>query len=51
MSLVHTNKTLKRLLDRKVVRWKDKIFEILDPDELERVAMFKPNNERPRPFI
>jgi CRP/FNR family transcriptional regulator, anaerobic regulatory protein len=52
MSLVHTNKTLKRLFDRKIIRWKDKTFEILDREELERVAMFKVNNdERPRPFI
>jgi CRP/FNR family transcriptional regulator, anaerobic regulatory protein len=51
MSLVHTNKTLKRLLDRKIVRWKDKTFEILDRDELARVATFKFNDKRPRPFI
>jgi len=51
MSLVHTNKPLKRLLDRKIVRWKDKTFEILDRDELERVATFKFNDKRPRPFI
>jgi CRP-like cAMP-binding protein len=51
MSLVHANKTLKRLLDRKIVRWRDRTFEILDRDELERVAMFKFDDKRPRPFI
>ena len=30
MSLVHTNKTLKRLLMMKAIRWKDRVFEILD---------------------
>jgi CRP-like cAMP-binding protein len=51
MSLVHTNKTLKRLLDRKIVRWRDRTFEILDRDELERAAMFKFDDKQPRPFI
>jgi CRP/FNR family transcriptional regulator, anaerobic regulatory protein len=51
MSLVHTNKTLKRLYDRKIVRWRDRTFEILDRDELERVAIFKFDDKRPRPFI
>ena len=30
MSLVHTNKTLKRLLLTKTVHWKDRLFEIID---------------------
>jgi CRP-like cAMP-binding protein len=51
MSLVHTNKTIKRLFDLKIVRWKDKTFEILNRDELARVALFKLNDKRPRPFI
>jgi CRP/FNR family transcriptional regulator, anaerobic regulatory protein len=51
MSLVHTNKTLKRLLDRKIVRWKDKTFEILDRDELALIASFRFNDKRPRPLI
>jgi CRP/FNR family transcriptional regulator len=51
MSLVHTNKTLKRLLDRKVVRWKDKIFEIVDPEELAKIAIFDDHDKKPRPFI
>jgi len=51
MSLVHTNKTIKRLIDRKVVRWKDKIFEILDRDELAKIAIFDVNDKTPRPLI
>ena len=30
MSLVHTNKTLKRLLQSNAVRWKDRVFELVD---------------------
>src|SRR5215470_14196838 len=49
MSLVHTNKTLARLMDRKVVRWKDKVFEIADREELAKIAIFDVNDRRPRP--
>jgi CRP/FNR family transcriptional regulator len=51
MSLVHTNKTIRRLIERKVVRWKEKTFEILDRDELAKIAIFDVNDKRPRPFI
>jgi CRP/FNR family transcriptional regulator, anaerobic regulatory protein len=51
MSLVHTNKTLRKLIDRKVVNWKDKVFEILDREELTRIAIFEPNDKHPRPLI
>jgi CRP/FNR family transcriptional regulator, anaerobic regulatory protein len=51
MSLVHTNKTLRRLIDRNVVRWKDKTFEILDRDELASIAIFTDNDRHPRPLI
>jgi CRP/FNR family transcriptional regulator, anaerobic regulatory protein len=51
MSLVHTNKTIKRLIDRKVVRWSNKTFEITDRDELAKVAILDAAEKRPRPFI
>src|SRR5262247_3282963 len=38
MSLVHTNKTLKRLFLTKTVYWKDRIFEIIDRAALEKIA-------------
>ena len=38
MSLVHTNKTLKRLTGSGAVRWKDRVFEIVDRAALERIA-------------
>jgi CRP/FNR family transcriptional regulator, anaerobic regulatory protein len=51
MSLVHTNKTLRRLLKRRVVQWKDKVFEIVDHDELAKIAGFNFVDTHPRPLI
>jgi len=51
MSLVHTNKTLKRLLVSKAVSWKGRVFEVLDRPLLERVAGDAVAKRRPRPFI
>ncbi len=38
MSLVHTNKTLKRLAASKAMRWKERRFEILDRQKLAEIA-------------
>jgi CRP-like cAMP-binding protein len=51
MSLVHTNKTMRRLIDRKIMRWKGKIFEILDREQMAEIALFDFNDKHPRPFI
>lgn len=52
MSLVHTNKTLKRLAASKAVRWRNRKFEILDRNKMAEIAGFEaPNPERGRPFI
>jgi hypothetical protein len=51
MSLVHTNKTLKRLFISKAVRWKDRIFEMTDRSALIAIAGSDPAKVRPRPFI
>ncbi len=52
MSLVHTNKTLKRLMATKTVRWKDRLFEIVDVKGLTQVAGYEPSAPRARrPFI
>ena len=52
MSLVHTNKTLKRLTASKAVRWKDRQFEIVDRDQLAEIAGYEPAKPRAqRPFI
>jgi CRP/FNR family transcriptional regulator, anaerobic regulatory protein len=51
MSLVHTNKTLKRLTASKAVRWKNRTFKILDRDALTTLAGYQMNDRQPRPFI
>jgi len=51
MSLVHANKTLRRLYNMKVLRWQDRIFEILDWDRLAEIALYEVNDKKPRPLI
>jgi len=51
MSLVHTNKTLRRLFVTGAVRWKDRVFEVVDRKALARIAGDEPATRRPRPFI
>jgi CRP-like cAMP-binding protein len=51
MSLVHTNKTLKRLSASQAVRWKDRVFEITDMETLRRIAGDDARQAKPRPFI
>ncbi|MDI1344250.1 MAG: Crp/Fnr family transcriptional regulator [Pseudolabrys sp.] len=51
MSLVHTNKTLKRLMASKAVSWKGRVFAVLDRHLLEQVAGDEVPKRRPRPFI
>lgn len=51
MSLVHTNKTLKRLLASKAARWKDRVFELVDRATLVEIAGDDMPQHRQRPFI
>jgi CRP-like cAMP-binding protein len=51
MSLVHTNKTLKRLTASNAVRWKDRLFEMLDRPALTRIAGDGVPQRKPQPFI
>jgi len=51
MSLVHTNKTLKRLTASKALRWKDKSFQVMDRDALAEIAQYDVPPRRRRPFI
>jgi CRP/FNR family transcriptional regulator, anaerobic regulatory protein len=51
MSLVHTNKTWKRLAATQAVRWKDRVFEVLDRAKLAELAGGEMSVQRPRPFI
>jgi CRP-like cAMP-binding protein len=52
MSLVHTNKTLKRLAASKTMRWKERKFELLDRQGLADIARCQLTEPRAgRPFI
>jgi len=52
ISLVHTNKTLHRLVATKTVRWKERTFELLDRDRLAEIANDQGAVQRSRrPFI
>lgn len=51
MSLVHTNKTLKRLYATNAIRWKGRRFELVDRAMLTNLAGDDVKPHRPRPFI
>ena len=51
MSLVHTNKTLKRLYATNAIRWKGRLFEMRDRAALANLAGDDVTPHRPRPFI
>jgi CRP-like cAMP-binding protein len=51
LSLVHTNKTLRKLADMSLIRWLDRGCEIIDPPGLHQVAKWRPPAESKRPFI
>jgi hypothetical protein len=40
-----------RRLASKAVRWKNRVFEVVDRDALIAVAGYQMNDLRPRPFI
>ncbi|MGH6682567.1 MAG: hypothetical protein ACRECA_01355 [Pseudolabrys sp.] len=51
MSLVHANKTLKRLYASKAVSWKGRMFEMVNRPALAAIAGDDVSRHRPRPFI
>ncbi len=51
LSLVHTNKTIRRLVERKLVAWRDGGCEIVDLDGLMSLARWEGLKEAPRPFV
>lgn len=51
MSLVHANKTLRRLSSAKVIRWTGRRFQILDREALLKTAGYEPPARIARPFI
>jgi CRP-like cAMP-binding protein len=51
LSIVHTNKTLRKLSDRKLIRWHDRACEVLDPAGLAETAGWSGLPEAHRPLI
>jgi CRP-like cAMP-binding protein len=51
LSIVHTNKTLRKLSERKLIRWHDRACEVLDAEGLGDVAGWDQPTEGQRPLI
>lgn len=51
LSIVHTNKTLRRLSNMGLIRWMDRSCEILDLEGLRQTAEWDEPGERKRPLI
>ena len=51
LSLVHTNKTIRKLADRKLLRWAERGCEVIDGDGLAQLARWEGNREWIRPFL
>ena len=51
LSIVHTNKTLRKLANRGAIRWLDRSCEILDPNILIEISGWEGPGERKRPLI
>lgn len=51
LSIVHTNKTLRKLADRGLIRWLDRACEVRDLSGLQAVAGWDGPPERRRPLI
>lgn len=51
LSLVHTNKMLRKLNDSGLIRLKSRRLEILDAEGLAKLARFDLRDKRPHPFL
>ncbi|WFR96311.1 Crp/Fnr family transcriptional regulator [Rhizobium tumorigenes] len=51
LSIVHTNKTLKKLAERKLIRWQERGCDVLDGQGLADLAEWNGISEGKRPFI
>jgi len=51
LSLVHTNKTLRKLTERNTIAWHDRSFRLVDREALESIAKYEATSDEPRPFI
>lgn len=51
MSIVHTNKTLRKLADRNAIRWLDRGCEVLDEQALRAIARWEGLSNQRRPLM
>jgi CRP-like cAMP-binding protein len=51
LSLVHTNKTIRKLVDRRLVSWRERGCQVLDLDGLAMLAHWEGIDERKRPLL
>ena len=51
LSIVHTNKTLRKLAERKLIRWHDRACEVIDVRGLMDIDAWDGSPERRRPLI
>lgn len=51
LSLVHTNKTLRKLIDKKLILWRDGGCEVVEPDGLKAIAGWEGLGEGRRPLV
>lgn len=51
LSLVHTNKTIRKLINRKLIVWRDRGCQIVDLDGLMMLAGWEGLNEGKRPLV
>jgi CRP-like cAMP-binding protein len=51
LSLVHTNKTLRKLANRKLIRWLERGCAVLEPQALREIAGWSGPDETPRPLV
>jgi len=51
LSLVHTNKTIRKLADRNLVKWRDRGCEVVDVEGLLALARWEGMSEGKRPLV
>jgi CRP-like cAMP-binding protein len=51
LSLVHTNKTIRKLINAKLVRWRDGGCQVLEFERLTEIAGWSPDPEEKRPLL
>ncbi|MGE0768895.1 MAG: Crp/Fnr family transcriptional regulator [Hyphomicrobiaceae bacterium] len=51
LSVVHTNKSIRILRERKLIDWRRNTLTLLDEEKLSELAGFKADDQKQRPFI